>query len=151
MSARLLVELFGRCDDSKLGWEGEFAKSLSEFGMGEPSVLIGFDDGRWQGKEVADGGDISPIPDENSTHYLKLTFRNEDAAFYQYSLFPSMNEPFLAGGARKLDGAFQHVRVDLPHPDDLQLFIEGLRSNPHLIAVEESTEDVFWAAPSHGV
>jgi hypothetical protein len=78
-------------------------------------------------------------------------FRNEDAAYYQFPLFPSMGDPFLAGGARKREGEFQHVRVDLTRPDDLQLFIEGLRSNPHLMAVEESTEEIFWAAPSHGV
>lgn len=151
MSARLMVELFFRCDDSKPGWEVEFAESLSEFGLGDPISLIGFDDGRWQGKEVADGDDISLNPEANSSHYLKLTFRNEDAAFYQFSLFPSMSEPFLAGGARKREAEFQHVRVDLAHPDDLQLFIEGLRSNPHLIAVEESTEEIFRSAPSHGV
>ena len=151
MSARLMIELFSRYDDSNPGWEVEFAEALSEFSLGDPSALVGFDDGRWQGKEVADGDEVSPVPEANSSHYLKLTFRNEDAAYYQFSLFPRMDEPFLAGGGRKREGAFQHVRVDLAHPDDLQLFVEGLRSNPHLIAVEESTEDTFWAAPSHGV
>lgn len=63
----------------------------------------------------------------------------------------AMDEPFLAGGARKRELQFQHLRVDLAHPDDLQLFIEGLRSNPHLIAVEESSETAFWEAPSHAV
>lgn len=62
-----------------------------------------------------------------------------------------MDEPFLSGGARKREGVFQHVQVDLPRPDDLQLFIEGLRKNPHLIAVEESSEEVFLKAPSHAV
>jgi hypothetical protein len=151
MSARLMIELFNRCDDSKPEWQAEFAESLSEFTLGDPSALIGFDDGRWQGKEVDDESVLPPVPEPNCTYYLKLTFRNEDAAYYQFSLFPAMDEPFLAGGARKRESQFQHVRVDLAHPDDLQLFIEGLRSNPHLISVEESTGEVFSKAPSHAV
>jgi hypothetical protein len=151
MSARLMVELFNRCDDSKPDWGIEFAESLSEFALGDPCALIGFDDGRWQGREGVDGEELPPIPEANFSYYLKLVFRNEDTAYYQFPLFPSMDEPFLAGGARKREGEFQHVRVDLSRPDDLQLFIEGLRSNPHLLAVEESTEEIFGAAPSHGV
>ncbi len=116
-----------------------------------PGSLIGFDDGRWQGKEVEDESELPPIPEAACTFYLKLEFRNEDAAYYQFPLFPAMDEPFLPGGARKREDQYQHLRVDLAHPDDLQLFIEGLRSNPHLIAVEESSETVFWAAPSHAV
>jgi len=151
MSARLMIELFNRCDGSKPGWQEDFAGSLSEFTQCDPCALIGFDDGRWQGLEAADESGLPPVPEANFTCYLKLTFTNEDAAFYQFPLFPGMDEPFLAGGARKRESRFQHVRVDLAHPDDLQLFIEGLRSNPHLIAVEESTEGIFCAAPSHGV
>lgn len=151
MSARLMIEWFLRCDDTVEGWAERFAGSLTELASGDPGSLIGFDDGRWQGKEVEDESELSSIPEAICTFYLKLEFRNEDAAYYQFPLFPAMDEPFLAGGARKRELQFQHLRVDLAHPDDLQLFIEGLRSNPHLIAVEESSETAFWEAPSHAV
>lgn len=151
MSARLMIELFNRCDDTRPGWQMEFAESLSKCLTGNPSALLGFDDGRWRDNEVNDERGLTPIPEANVTYCLKLNFRNEDAAYYQFWLFPTMDEPLVAGGERKREGQFQHVRVDLAHPDDLQLFIEGLRSNPHLISVEESTEEVFSRAPSHAV
>ena len=151
MSARLMIELFSRCDDSIPDWQVEFVESLSNLTLGDPTALIGFDDGRWQGFETDDEGESSHITESTTTHYLKLTFRNEDAAYYQFPLFPSMDQPFLCGGSRKRDGQFQHVRVDLSDSRDLQLFIEDLRSNPHLIAVEKSTEDIFMAAPSNAV
>jgi hypothetical protein len=119
--------------------------------MGDPSALVSLDDGRWQGLETSCESELSPVPEARSSHYLKLTFRNEEAAYYQFPLFPPMDEPFLAGGARKRELQYQHVRVDLERSEDLQLFIEGLRSNPHLIAVEESSEEIFHAAPSHSV
>lgn len=151
MSARLMIEAFQRCDDTVDDWAEGFADSLTELNMGDPGSLIGFDDGRWKGKEVEDESELPPIPEAACTFYLKLEFRNEEAAYYQFPLFPAMDEPFLAGGARKREDQYQHLRVDLAHPDDLQLFIEGLRSNPHLIAVEESSETVFWSAPSHAI
>ena len=151
MSARLMIELFNRCDTSSEDWPGEYAESLSEFFVGDPSVLVGFDDGRGQGKGVEDENDLPPVPEASFSYYLRLKFRNEDAAYYQFPVFPSMDQAFLAGGARKREGEFQHLRVDLAHPDDLQLFIEDLRSNPHLLCVEESSEEEFTEAPSHAI
>lgn len=151
MSARLMIELFNRCDTSSEDWQSRFAESLSEFVGGDPNALIGFDDGRWQGKGVDDAGGLPSIPEPNFSYYLRLRFRNEDAAYYQFPLFPTMDQAFLAGGGRKREGEFQHLRVDLAHPDDLQLFIEDLRSNPHLISVEESSEEEFSQAPSHAI
>ena len=151
MSARLMIELFIRCDTSLHDWQVSFAESLSEFSTGDSGVLCGFDDGRWQGKEVDDEGGLPPIPQANVVYYLKLKFRNEDAAYYLFPTFPSMDQPFLAGGARKRENEFQHLRVDLSHPDDLQIFIEDLRSQPHLISIEESSEEAFSKAPSHAV
>ena len=151
LSARILIELFNRCDDSKPGWQNAFAVSLSDLTSGDPDALVGFDDGRWHGLEADDESGPGAIPEATSSHYLKLTFRNEEASYYQFSLFPGMDEDFLCGGARKREGQFQHVRIDLTDSRYLQLFIEGLRSNPHLLAVEESSEDVFRKAPSHSV
>lgn len=151
MSARLLIELYYRCDAAEPDWQTRFADSLPEHMLCDPNALVGFDDGRWQGREVDSEENLPPIPEATVTRYLKLRFCNEEAAYYQFSLFPSMDQPFLAGGARKREGEFQHVRVDLAHVDDLQLFIEDLRSNPHLVSVEESSEEIFFRAPSHAI
>jgi hypothetical protein len=151
MSALLLIELFHRCDESKPGWEAEFAEALSEFSTGDPSALVALDNGQFDHLPSSGESSLAPIPEANFTYYLKLIFRNEDAAYYQFPLFPAMDDPFLAGGSRKREGNCQHVRVDLPRPGDLQLFIERLRHNPHLIAVEESSEETFHSALSHGV
>ena len=149
-SAMALVQLFNRCDDSVPGWEKDFADSLMEHSTGDPSCLIGFDDGRWQGLEEGDDGDWTE-PVAESVHYLKLGFTNADAAYYQFHLFPAIEAPFLAGCSRMREGEFQHLRIELTAPTHLQEYIRRLRSNPHLVSVEESTEEIFNAAPSHAV
>lgn len=152
ISAMVFVHLFNRCDDSVPGWEKDFANSLMELSTGDPSCLIGFDDGRWQGLEQHDGEDwTEPAADAESGHYLKLVFRNADAAYYQFHLFPDIDAPFLTGSARKREDEFQHLRIDLTDPAHLQEYIRRLRSNPHLVSVEESSEKIFNAAPSHSV
>lgn len=145
-SAMALVHLFNRCDSSVPGWEADFADSLLELSTGDPSCLIGFDDGRWQGMEE-DGTE----PVAESVHYLKLGFTNADAAYYQFHLFPAIDASFLAGSARKREDEFQHLRIDLTAPTHLQEYIRRLRSNPHLVSVEESTEEIFDAVASHAV
>lgn len=149
-SAMAFVHLFNRCDDSVPGWEKDFADSLMELSTGDPSCLIGFDDGRWQGLEEGDGEDWTE-PVAESVHYLRLAFTNADAAYYQFHLFPDIDAPFLAGSARKREAEFQHLRIDLTDPAHLQEYIRRLRSNPHLVSVEESTEEIFNAAASHSV
>jgi hypothetical protein len=151
MSARVMFEIFRRCDTSREGWEGEFADGLMELTTGDPSVLIGFADGRSQGLESSG----AEVQDEDSTtasdFYLRLEFSDEHACHYQFHLFPTLGEPFIKRAARKREGECQHLMVTLARPDDLQVFIEHLRSNPHLKGVHDSTADVFNAAPSHGI
>jgi hypothetical protein len=151
MSGRLMFELFLRRDTSRDGWAREFADELFELSTGDPSILVGFDDGRWQGRESADG----ELPDGESVtacdHYLRLEFTDEDASYYQFHLFPNLDESFLLGASRKREGAFQHLRVTLAHPDDFQVFIQRLRSNPHLKVVHDSSAEEFNAAPSHAM
>jgi hypothetical protein len=151
MSARAMFEMFARCDTGRDGWAGGFADELMEITTGDPSVLIGFDDGMSQGLESS-GEDI--LVEDSATaceFYLRLEFTNEDASYYQFPLFPPLNEPFIQGASRKREGAFQHLRVTLAHPDDLQVFIQHLRSNPHLKAVHDSDAEAFKAAPSQRV
>jgi hypothetical protein len=49
MSGRMMFEMFARCDTSREGWAQEYADGLLEPAAGDPLVLVGFDDGRWQG------------------------------------------------------------------------------------------------------
>ena len=151
VSARAMFEMFTRCDTSRTGWADEFADGLMEIATGDPSVLIGFDDGRWQGLE----SDEEALPEAESAtasdFYLRLEFTDEDASYYQFHLFPPLDEPFIQGAARKREGTCQHLMVTLARPDDLQVFIQHLRSNPHLKEVHDSTAEVFNAAPSHAI
>ncbi len=151
VSARAMFEMFTRCNTSCEGWAEDFADGLMEIATGDPSILIGFDDGRWQGLE----SDGEALPENESVtasdFYLQLEFTDEDASYYQFHLFPPLNEPFIQGAARKREGACQHLVVTLSHPNDLQVFIQRLRSNPHLKGVHDSTAEVFNAAPSHAI
>ncbi len=151
VSARAMIEMFRRCDTSREGWADEFANGLMEITTGDPSVLIGFNNGRSQGRESTTG----EVQDETSTaacdYYLQLEFTDELASYYQFHLFPPLDEPFIQGAARKREGERQHLRVTLAHPDDLQVFIQHLRSNPHLKEVHDSNAEAFNAAPSHSV
>lgn len=154
MTARLLVDLFQRCDDTQADWVQRFTESLDECKVGGPDLLMGLDDGRAGHEEALDENDGSlddPGEAEGFPCYLKLVFTNAEAAYYQFPLFPALNEPFVLGAARMRESEFQHLRVDLRRREDLQRFIEGLRVNPHLVAVEESSEEVFGKAPSHAV
>ena len=151
VSARAMFEMFMRCDTSRNGWAEEFADGLMDLSMGDPSALIGFDDGRRQWLE----SDADELPENGSAtatdFYLRLEFTDEDACYYQFHLFPPLDAPFIQGASRKREGACQHLIVTLAHPDDLQVFIQHLRSNPHLKGVHDSTEEVFIAAPSHAI
>ncbi|MGB0582564.1 MAG: hypothetical protein ACPGVU_23005 [Limisphaerales bacterium] len=151
MSARAMFELFKRCDTKQKGWELGFAAALMEMTTGDPSILIGFDDGRTQGLE-ADEADLPEDMSETSAdYYLKIEFTDADACYYQFHLFPAFDEPFIEGAARKREDRFQHVLVTLAHPDDLQVFIQNLRRNPHLRRVHDSSLEEFNDAPSQAV
>ena len=151
MSGRMMFEMFVRCDTSREGWAQEYADGLLELATGDPSVLVGFDDGRWKGAESSDE-DLAACDSATACDfYLRLEFTNEDACYYQFHLFPTLDEPFIEGACRKREGRFQHVMVTLAHPDDLQVFIQNLRSNPHFKEVHDSCIEVFEAAPSQSV
>jgi len=151
VSARAMFEMFVRCDTSHVNWASKYADDLMEITTGDPSILIGFDDGRSQGLES--NGEQTLVEDSATgcEVYLRLEFTNEDASYYQFSLFPALNEPFIQGASRKREGRFQHIRVELAHSDDLQVFIQHLRSNPHLKAVHDSDAAAFKAARSESI
>lgn len=158
VTARALFEAFRRCDTSSPHWGEAFAELLKEISPGCPSILIGFDDGRWQGLESAgeeateDSPGASPTPpDPRVEYFLRLQFSNADACYYQYHLVPSFNEPFIHAASRKRAGDSQYLRLTISRPEDLQVFIQNLRGNPHLEKVHDSSPEEFDQAPSHGV
>jgi hypothetical protein len=149
VSARLFVEFLEKCDTSAPTWAKEFADQLMEIRSGDPSILVGFDDGRWQGLESGDGEPESNAAAKTSSEfYLRLEFTDADACYYQFHLFPAFDEPFIESAVRKRSDQFQFLKVTLAHPDDLQVFIQNLRGNPHLRYVHDSTEEEFNRAPS---
>ncbi|HEY5891991.1 MAG TPA: hypothetical protein VIT91_02060 [Chthoniobacterales bacterium] len=119
--------------------------------MRETRMLIGF------------AADIAPTdfkediladtnqPDQSVQFFLKLIFASEEAAYYQFDLFPDLSARFVLGSARKRSGAIQFIRIALDRPESLQSFIEICRANPHLVRIEESTEDEFESAPSNAI
>jgi predicted ABC-type exoprotein transport system permease subunit len=110
------------------------------------SGRIGFDTDPIQDSESA------PATKEQPTeHYLRLVFRDEQAAYYQFHLFPDLDAEYVLQASRKRTGAVQHVRITVSRPNVLQDFIESCRSNPHFIRVEESTPEEFHQAPSNAV
>lgn len=149
-TARALFELLSRLDDESPDFPIELTTFLSELGIGEGTTyLVGFDTGDTVKGEAE--SNIDPVPTKPTEHFLKLVFRNEDAAYYQFSLFPNLEADYVLGAARKRTGAVQHIRIELSRPEALQSFLESCRSNPHFLRVEESTADEFRDAPSNAV
>jgi hypothetical protein len=144
------LELLSRLDDQSPDFPTQLSALLSELGVGEGATyLIGFDTGDIQSGDLeADTTQPTAKPTE---YFLKLVFRNEDAAYYQFPLFPQLEADYLLGAARKRTGAVQHIRIELSRPEALQTFIESCRSNPHFVRVEESTADEFQRAPSNAI
>lgn len=154
MSARLLFELFLRADTDTAEGARAFAEKLGGYCIGDPTALLGFADGRDFGREVT-AEEAAALAEEESaaTHecYLRLEFTTPEASFYQFHLFPPMTEPFIRGASRKREAQFQHLRIDLSRPGDIQPFIQSLRRNPHLVKVHDSSEEEFRQAPSHSI
>ncbi|MDB6076837.1 MAG: hypothetical protein JWO82_584 [Akkermansiaceae bacterium] len=146
MSARLLFELFQRADLSSSEGAAKFAEGLQKYSGGDPVALIGFNDGRWQGREAGADAESSPPGEPASSspdYYLRLEFVSSEACFYQSPLFPSFKEPFVGEYSRRSQAQFQYVRLAVSRPEDLQRFIANLRENPFLLHIHESSEQEF--------
>lgn len=148
MTAGALFRALNLLDFESKDFPQRLSELMRELCQGDPSVLIGFDDGRWV--DLPEGGLPDGIAPENtSSHYLRLVYTSDEASFYLFHSARSMLEgSYVVGGARKREGAVHHVRVDLSHPSQLQHIITRARECPHLIRVEESSEEVFWSAAS---
>jgi hypothetical protein len=149
LTARLLFEVLARLGDHAADFGSQLSALLREFPVGGPSYMIGFDTGYFPTAD--DQLDIPELPKEPSEYYLRLVFRDEAAAYYQFHLFPDLDASYVCGASRKRAGAVQHLRIELSDPDALQAFIASCHSNPHLLRVEESTADEFHRAPSNAI
>lgn len=154
LTARALFEMLAKFDPRA----PDFSEKLREIIdissdvliAGGTELLVRFDDGLPRVPE----GDEDPLlsqPVNPSVHHLKLVFRDEAAARYQFPLFPNLEAPYILGATRKREGPVQHLRLELSQPEALQAFIESCRSNPHLLRFEESSAGEFEHAPSHSV
>lgn len=147
LSARAFFELLSRLDDREASFGEtllEMCRDLQESG----TYVIGF------AENVTESDGDEPVPEEPvaaAEYYLRMVFRNEDAAYYQYPLFPNMDRNYIIGGARKRAGDLQYVRLELTDGRFLQTFIEECRRNPHFVRVEECTAEEFRDAPSNAV
>ncbi len=73
---------------------------------------------------------------------FRITFQNEEAAFYQFHVFPPVVYlPWVSGWARKRNASTQLILG----------FLELCCENPHVLKIEEISEDEFTAAPSHAI
>ena len=147
LSAKAFIELLAQVDDR----DGSLEEALLEMCRDLPeggTYVIGF------AENVSESDADEGVPQEplaGAEFYLRLVFRNEDAAYYQYPLFPNLSRDYIVSAARKRAGDAQYVRLELTAGRFLQTFIEECRGNPHFLRVEECTEKDFWAAPSNAV
>ena len=149
LTARALFELLARLDDQAPDFASHLTSLIRELPIEGVSCMIGFDTGDIPTAD--EQPDISDQPEEPSEHYLRLVFRDEQAAYYQFHLFPDLDADYVCGASRKRAGAVQHLRIELSRPEALQAFIESCRCNPHFLRVEQSTADEFHRAPSNGI
>jgi len=83
---------------------------------------------------------------------FRITFQNEDAAFYQFHVFPPVvHIPWVSGWARKRNASTQLILVELKEEEDRDRFLELCCENPHVLKIEEISEDEFTATPSQAI
>jgi hypothetical protein len=149
LTARALFEILERLDEESADFTDQLSAVSTEFGGKEVSSLIAFDTGDIPSADSE--AEAARQPEKPTELYLRLVFRDEDAAYYQFPLFPRLDADYVLGAARKRTGAVQHLRLELSRPEALQSFIESCRTNPHFLRVEESTAEEFRRAPSNAI
>jgi hypothetical protein len=156
MTAGALFRTLHGLDLDSEDFPERLAEFIREMCVGDPSMLIGYDDGRWvdlpvvdedaEGEAVVAEADAA-VP---TSHCLRIVHVSEDASFYLFHAGGSLLDgSAVVSGARKREGAVHHVRVELSDAAQLQHIITRARQCPHVVRVEESSEEEFWAAPSH--
>jgi len=149
LTPRALLELLARVDDRSADFTSSLAALLRNLPARGPSSLIAYEALRLQ--TVRHEPKVPKRSQEPIEHYLRLVFRDEQAAYYQFHLFPDLDAPYILAASRKRAGAIQHIRIEITHPEALQEFVELCRRNPHFLRVEESTAEEFRRAPSNAI
>lgn len=150
MTAGALFRFLATLDVSSPDFEEKLSAWIAEMGVGDPSMLIGHDDGRWV--DLPEGAEGEEELEDGNTvsRYLRVVHVSEEASFYLFHPGSRiLDGSYVRGGARKREGAIHHVKVELSEARFLQQVVTRARECPHVVRVEESTEEVFWAAPSH--
>jgi len=151
LTARALFELLAHLDDKSPDFGSDISSVLSGFFGVESKEVVGVIGFATNEIQSAAPPDNAEQPNNPSEYYLRLVFSDEQAAFYQFPLFPDLNADYVLGASRKRAGAVQHLHITLSSPQALQTFIESCRTNPHFVRVEESTADEFKRAPSNAI
>ena len=149
MSARALFEFLAGLDDESTDFGSQVSRLLSEFPSHEALYYIRFHTGDIPTTDVQ--AHAAPEADTPTEYYLRLVFSDEQAAYYQFPLFPNLEAEYVLGASRKRAGAVQHLRLELSRPEALQAFIESCRTNPHFLRIEESTPGEFERAASNAI
>ena len=83
---------------------------------------------------------------------FRITFQTEQAAFYQFHVFPPVEYlSWARGWARKRSGNSQLILIELNSEDYRDRFLQLCCENPHVLKIEEIHEEDFTTAPSHEV
>jgi hypothetical protein len=84
--------------------------------------------------------------------FLRVQFRNVDAAYYQFHLFPDYDfrsdEVCLV---RLRNGDSQYIQLNDADPEEREQFERYLLRNYHVISVREITEEEFRSKQSEAV
>lgn len=107
LTARAFFELLARLDDKSPA----FGSELSETVGSELSGVIGF---HTNAMRHGDPSEFEKPACEPKEHYLKLIFRDEQAAYYQFPLFPNLSADYVLGAARKRTGRFSTCTSHCP-------------------------------------
>ena len=144
LPADFCLKWFSGLDDSAPSFRESVMTMIqvAEKISGEKLYDISFDD--------TSEDEIIPPTEEEFKVPVRIHFRDEQAAYYQYHLFPPELD-YITGYSRKRDGASQVLILSLRSRKHLDDFIAVCRSNPHFVSIEQISEEEFWKAPSHGV
>jgi hypothetical protein len=139
LSARAFFEVLARIDMNAPDIGSVLSDAFSEF-RSELMGVIGFATPQMK---AADPTDFETADEKAKQYCLKLIFCDEQAAFYQESLFPDLSADYVLGATSKLKGAVKHLRITVSSADALQTFMESCHANPFLLRVENSTDEEF--------
>jgi hypothetical protein len=94
---------------------------------------------------------MEPNGEIEQSVFLRVQFRNEDAAYYQFHVFPSPDSTSNICMARLRNGDSQYMQVFFFDAEDFAEFERNLHGNPHVIAVTVISEQEFLSKRSEAV